>query len=92
MHGSAWVRRDNIFSTQRNVPFSEWFKVEAVQEYHKSLPLEDFLLAFGKERWPAEKRIGYCYSPRKQSEEGCEMKKGNPFGPFWDDLGVDFVG
>ena len=66
--------------------------MEAVQEYHKSLPLEDFLLAFGNKNWPPESRIGYCYGHRKQNGDGCEMKKGNPFGPFWDELGVDFVG
>ena len=60
-----------------------------MQEYHKSLPLEDFIAEFGAEKWPPGKRIGYCYRAR-DGENGCEMKQGNPFGPFWDGLGIDF--
>eukprot|EP00118_Oscarella_pearsei_P010477 m.64529 g.64529 ORF g.64529 m.64529 type:complete len:266 (+) comp35259_c0_seq4:572-1369(+) len=38
--------------------------------------------------WPPEKRVGFCWNfPGRQ----CKMKDGNPFGPFWDGLGVDFV-
>ena len=63
--------------------------MEAVQKYHKSLPLEDFLAEFGADRWPPGNRTGYCYRAR-EGQVGCEMKQGNPFGPFWDELGVNF--
>lgn len=75
---------------QRNVPFTEWFQLAPVQSYHKSLPLEDFLAQLAPERWPPGKRTGYCYRAYKSNIDDCEMKSGNPFGPFWDELGVDF--
>jgi peptide-O-fucosyltransferase len=74
--------------TYRNVPFNEWFKPEVVGNYHKSILLEEFLLVYG-DRW--SERVGYCY---KGTEDGgvkdCGMKNGNPFGPFWDELGINF--
>ena len=75
---------------QRNVPFTEWFQLAPVQSYHKSLPLEDFLSQLAPEKWPPGNRTGYCYRALDPSSNDCEMKSGNPFGPFWDELGVDF--
>ena len=42
--------------------------------------------------WPPGNRTGYCYGPTPYGEdkEGCEMKYGNPFGPFWDEFSVEF--
>ena len=77
-------------SPQRNVPFTEWFQLAPVQSYHKSLPLEDFLSQLAPEKWPPGNRTGYCYRALDASSNDCEMKSGNPFGPFWDELGVDF--
>lgn len=54
------------------------------------MPLEEFLEHFGKDRWPVGQRIGYCYRSHKPHATDCEMKEGNPFGPFWSELGVDF--
>ena len=45
-------------------------------------------LAPGK--WPPGERTGYCYRAVRTDIEDCQMKHGNPFGPFWDELGVDF--
>ena len=70
--------------------FRDWFKVEVVQEYHKSLPLEAFLEEFGNDKWKPGNRTGYCYRPRNDNSSDCFMKEGNPFGPFWDRLGVSF--
>ena len=33
--------------------------------------------------------IVFCRA-RDPSVDDCLMKEGNPFGPFWDELGVDF--
>ena len=79
---------------QHNVPFTDWFELEPVQSYHKSLPLEDFMEQLAPKKWPPGNRTGYCYRPstfNKDSDvESCEMKYGNPFGPFWDEFNIDF--
>ena len=41
--------------------------------------------------WPPGQRIGYCYRLHGSGDD-CMMKEGNPFGPFWDELGVSFNG
>jgi peptide-O-fucosyltransferase len=41
--------------------------------------------------WPPESRIGFCWLPPDKSKSECKMKEGNPFGPFWNELNVDFV-
>ena len=35
--------------------------MEAVQSYHKALPLEDFLDQLAPYHWPQGNRAGYCY-------------------------------
>ena len=59
--------------------------------------MEDFFSAetgFGESIWPKHMRQSFCYAPRQGGAEklGCNAKNGNPFGPFWDTFGVDFVG
>ncbi|KAL5499922.1 hypothetical protein EMCRGX_G011394 [Ephydatia muelleri] len=78
------------YAPQGNVPYTEWFQLEPVQSYHKSLPMEDFLSQLAPQKWPPGRRTGYCYSPTNPESHDCEMKNGNPFGPFWTDLGVNF--
>ena len=40
-----------LFSSfQRNVPFTEWFQLEPVQSYYKSIPLEVFMERLAPER------------------------------------------
>ncbi|KAH3695884.1 GDP-fucose protein O-fucosyltransferase 1-like [Dreissena polymorpha] len=74
--------------TYKNVPFTDWFKLEPLQEYHKVIPAEQFMKILAPEVWPPGKRKGSCFSFEENAE--CKMKDGNPFGPFWDELGVDF--
>lgn len=42
--------------------------------------------------WPPGNRTGYCYGPSTLggNKQSCEMKFGNPFGPFWDEFSVEF--
>ena len=42
-----------------------------------------------RDYWPPHERYGYCRVPIDDS--GCGLKQGSPFGPFWDEIGVDFV-
>lgn len=46
--------------------------------------------------WPAHKRRSFCYMERNSlsgsTKKDCHAKDGNPFGPFWDEFNVDFVG
>ena len=34
--------------------------------------------------------VCFLYRARGPSNDDCQMKEGNPFGPFWDELGVNF--
>lgn len=41
--------------------------------------------------------LAFCWTPRqaiydKSAEPGCHSKEGNPFGPYWDQIDVSFVG
>ncbi len=79
---------------QIQVPFSAYFSVSAVNAFHRAAPLEDFLSSpLSSSLWPQGRRTSLCYSPRRGAIEGdCNAKEGNPFGSFWDSLGVDFDG
>ena len=81
------------FVTYRKVPFTDWFKVEPLREFHRVLPAEDFMQHLAPVVWPEEKRVAFCWLPEsmKAEDKKCRMKEGSPFGPFWDSLGVDFV-
>lgn len=75
------------FRTYKNVPFDEWFKVDAIKEYHRVILADDFMKHLAPAHWPPGNRTGFCYGAPGND---CKMKEGNPFGPFWDGLGVDF--
>jgi len=51
----------------------------------------DFMEQLAPRVWPPESRIGFCWLSPDKSNSDCKMKEGNPFGPFWDELNVDFV-
>ncbi|EDO39909.1 predicted protein [Nematostella vectensis] len=75
--------------TYKNIPFDEFFLVAPIQQYHRVVLMEDFMSFIAPTVWPAGKRVGYCWLPPGSSTK-CQMKDGNPFRPFWDELGVDF--
>ncbi|KAK3599883.1 hypothetical protein CHS0354_022457 [Potamilus streckersoni] len=73
--------------TYKNIRFTEWFKLKPIQEYHRAVLAEDFMEYLAPQHWPPGNRTGFCFS---YTQYPCEMKKGNPFGPYWSELGVDF--
>lgn len=75
--------------TYKNIPFSDFFQVEPLQSYHRVILAEDFMKHLAPSHWPKGKRHGYCWLPPGSGAQ-CRMKDGNPFKPFWDELGVDF--
>ncbi|XP_008469123.1 GDP-fucose protein O-fucosyltransferase 1-like [Diaphorina citri] len=75
------------------VPFDTYFQVEPLQEYHRVMTMEKFMQDIAPHIWPPHKRIAFCYMARgSTNESSCNAKEGNPFGPFWDTYGIDFVG
>lgn len=87
----------------RQVPFDTYFDVSRVQEHHTALLMHDFMRDLAPAVWPLEKRVSFCYMERSPLSSGktdpeavplrsCNAKVGNPFGPFWDEFQIDFVG
>ncbi|XP_052777163.1 GDP-fucose protein O-fucosyltransferase 1-like [Mya arenaria] len=74
--------------TYKNIPFTDWFKIEKLAQYHRVILAEDFMRDLAPTVWPPGQRTGFCFSFDENTE--CKMKEGNPFGPFWDELGVNF--
>lgn len=58
---------------QKNIPFSEFFEVAPLHEYHRVLLMEEFLENIAPKCWPVGKRIGYCWLP-PQSTVKCTLK------------------
>lgn len=85
------------------VPFDRYFDVAPVQDYHRAVLMHDFMRELAPTVWPEESRVSFCYMERsplakvggedeEQPTRSCNAKAGNPFGPFWDEFSVDFVG
>lgn len=78
------------------VPFDRYFQVNAIQKYHRVILMKDFIEKIADDIWPKDQRVSFCYMERKSltgsTKKDCYAKEGNPFGPFWDEYGVDFVG
>jgi len=92
-----WVEYRKGQSRSVQVPFDAYFNVKAFEVFHRVVTMEDFFGHIGETVWPIDKRISFCYADRpvidgKNVGGVCNAKNGNPFGPFWDNFDVEFVG
>ncbi|CAJ0604793.1 unnamed protein product [Cylicocyclus nassatus] len=77
-------------------PFENIFQINEIKKYQKVVTMVEFTRDVMPRIWPKEKRVAVCWSPRKsiydsEAPAGCHPKEGNPFGPYWDKIGVSFV-
>ncbi|CAF1180340.1 unnamed protein product [Adineta steineri] len=77
--------------TYKNIPYSEWFQIESLRSYHRVIDAEDFMQNLAPRIWPPESRIGFCWLSADRPKSECQMKEGNPFGAFWNELNVSFI-
>ncbi|KAF7283466.1 hypothetical protein GWI33_000549 [Rhynchophorus ferrugineus] len=87
----AWIEYRYGERKSIQVTFDTYFKVGPLQKFHKVITMEEFMKEIAPYEWPVDKRISFCYMARGNNNN-CNAKEGNPFGPFWDSYGVDFVG
>lgn len=87
----AWIEYRYGERKSIQVPFDKYFKVEPLSKYHKVATMELFMKEIAPYEWLPEQRVAFCYMARGNGNS-CNAKEGNPFGPFWDTYGVDFVG
>ncbi|CAD5118937.1 DgyrCDS7612 [Dimorphilus gyrociliatus] len=87
-----WIEYRSGTSNTKHVPFTKYFKLEALQSYHRIIDMETFMKELAPKLWPEKERSVLCYMARNGPEkDSCNAKDGSPFGPFWDNFNINFV-
>ncbi|VDK23551.1 unnamed protein product, partial [Anisakis simplex] len=83
---------------KKMVDYDEYFQVEPFkQDSLRVILMRDFIQQIAPRIWPLNRRKVFCWSAHpsiynKSLPSSCHAKEGNPFGPFWDYSGIDFIG
>ncbi|XP_003744035.1 GDP-fucose protein O-fucosyltransferase 1 [Galendromus occidentalis] len=85
-----WIEYPSGGTGPRFVPFDEYFNVSGILDYHRAITMEAFMQDLAHRVWPPEKRFSFCFRSRVDHVD-CAAKDGKPFGPFWDNFGINFV-
>ncbi|KAE9415609.1 hypothetical protein Angca_005398, partial [Angiostrongylus cantonensis] len=77
-------------------PFESVFQVSGIKSYLKVVRMLDFTRDIMDILWPKENRTALCWSPHTSIYDanapvGCHAKEGNPFGLYWDAIGISFT-
>jgi len=75
-----------------HVPFSAWFDLERLEEYHRVIEMSDFIGKVAPQVWPKTERNIYCSSHQAGKEKDCRANSGVPFAPFFAEYDVNFAG
>ena len=75
------------------LPWDSVFDLSRVSQYHEVVTMEQFMTQLAPSVWPEQARVSWCYTarPGPDTQQSCNAKQGNPFGPFWDSFNVEFV-
>lgn len=63
--------------------FTEWFKLDPLQNFHKVILAEDFMEYLAPTYWPPQERIGFCWKPENDEDNDCHMTEGRQLKLFW---------
>ncbi|XP_070556884.1 GDP-fucose protein O-fucosyltransferase 1-like isoform X2 [Ptychodera flava] len=77
------------------VPLTEMFDLDAMQEYHTVITMEDFMENLAPYHWSPGNRVAYCSEKAAEfnldihGEMSC-TRPGNPFKDFWEYFDINF--
>jgi peptide-O-fucosyltransferase len=75
---------------RRYPPFSDYFNVSRLGDFHRYIAMEDFVDKFSNDSsW---NRTAFCWAKNSSAHygESCDMRRGQPSTGFWDHYGIQF--